>query len=89
MLGATQKWYEDIAAFPDAERFLERTRNGNRMELVRRDDNLTPKRLTDARSETISQLIGQSWCVHISQIEDLKSCLPISIAAASTTNRLQ
>lgn len=86
MLNATQKWYEDIAAFPDAERFLERSRNGNRMELIRSDDTLTPKRLTDARSETISQLVGQSWCVHISQIESLNSCLPLFIAAASGTN---
>ncbi|MCU0712772.1 MAG: hypothetical protein MUC43_11985 [Pirellula sp.] len=85
ILSLAQKWYEDLTIFPDAERFLERSRRENLLELIGSEDDGTPKRLTDARSETIHHLIGQSWSLHLSQIQDLKGCLPLSISNSTST----
>ncbi|MCU0719520.1 MAG: hypothetical protein MUC83_07435 [Pirellula sp.] len=81
-----QKWYDDLISFPDAERFLERTRNGVRLQTIDPGDARIPKRLTDARSERISKLLGQSWSVHLGRIEDLGTCLPLSIATSKSVS---
>lgn len=78
-LGLTQKWFEGIANFPDAERFLEKTRDGDRFRTISLDD--SPKRLTDARSEKLNNLLGQNWSVHLSRIENLDSCFPMLISS--------
>lgn len=80
-----QKWFEDIASFPDAERFLARTRDGDRLRDNSLDDDGTPKRLTDARSETINHLLGQNWSVHLSRIEDPSECFPLLISTAKSS----
>ena len=77
--GLTQKWFEGIANFPDAERFLAKRRDGNRFRTISPDD--SPKRLDDARSEELNYLLGQNWSVHLSRIEDLHSCFPLLISA--------
>jgi len=77
--GLTQKWFEGIANFPDAERFLEKTRDGDRFRTISPDD--SPKRLTDARSEKLNYFLGQNWSVHLSRIEDFHSCFPLLISA--------
>jgi hypothetical protein len=82
-LKLAQTWYDNITSFPDAERFLERTRDGDRLQTFDLGDELTPKRLKDARSEKINHFLGQSWSVHLSRIEDLSNSLPLSIRTSS------
>ncbi|MFN7841974.1 MAG: hypothetical protein ACK5YR_17710 [Pirellula sp.] len=83
-LSLAQKWYEDITSFPDSERFLERTRSGERLKPIDLGDEQTPKRLTDARSERINQLLGQSWSINLGRIEDLSTCLPLTIRTSTS-----
>ena len=83
----TQKWYDDITTYPDAERFLERTREGDRLNTIDLSDERTPKKLTDARSEKMSQLLGQSWGLHLGRIEDLSTSLPLAIRTSKYTGK--
>lgn len=84
-LELTQKWFENIANFPDAERFLEKTRDKDCMRSVRLDDNRITKKFSDARAETINHLLGQNWSVHLSQIEDFSDSLPLLISTAPSS----
>lgn len=79
--GLAQKWFEGITNFPDAERFLEKTRDGDRFRTISTDD--SPKRLTDARSEPLNYLLGQNWSLHLSGNVDFHSCFPLLISATA------
>jgi hypothetical protein len=76
MASATQRWYENLMQFPDAEPFLERSLVDSKMVPLNAEGSPQIRRLIDARSEPINYLLGQNWSLRISQWNDFSDILP-------------